>query len=201
MGESLSAEKSLSAEESLSAYEDTLEKLAETESTEFVNNSSKEHASIMIKRLFLEAKGQVRILSDHLNPDVYGRPGVIDAAMSFLGKSAESRLEVIVQLNEEGCPKPEDNAFVGHLLEEHEGKITLYQADEKLKECKNHFMVVTTDKGKHALRYELDTKAHLAIGTFNAGVKGQRLIDSFGDMLKIKGCTPLPLTASKINTD
>lgn len=163
-------------------YKKFLKQLADVNSDKFVNNSSVDHAAAMIEELFRKANGEVRILTDHLNPAVYTQTGVKEASVEFLQKK-DSRLKVIMQFNEENTTSPSGNGFLSN-LKEFKDKITLYKADAEQKKIKNHFMVSTTDKNNYALRFETDIESHIATGTFNAGEPGKTLCVYFDKMVE-----------------
>lgn len=163
-------------------YKEALKKLSDENSTEYINNSSIDHAAAMIERLMLQAQGTMRIFTDHLKASVYNRPDVKKAAFNFLEKK-DNKMVIMMQLND-----PEDDAREENLskngflvfLEKYKSQITVYKTiDKKLKSLNKHFMVITTKDDKHALRFEVDTDKHIATGTFNDKDFGEKLIGFF----------------------
>lgn len=166
----------------IEGYKAILKRLAESESEEFINNSSGDHAAAMIEEMFRKAEGKVRILTDHLNPAVYDRPEVKQSAKEFMNKS-DSLLEVIMQFNEKDSVDLSENGFL-RFLKEYKDKIITYKAEKDLKKVTNHFMVIKTAKGNYALRFETDIKFHIATGTFNAGKSGEKLYTYFDSCIE-----------------
>lgn len=163
--------------DNMGEYKKLLKQLADDNSDKFINNSSIDHAAAIIEELFRRTNGVVRILSDHLNPDVYAQAGVKEASVEFLKKD-KSKLQIIMQFKEKGREGMSNNGFLSH-LKGFKDKITLFEASEELKKIKNHFMVSITDKNSYALRYETDIESHIATATFNVGDPGQKLCEYF----------------------
>lgn len=158
-------------------YKELLNKYAALESPDYINNSSPDHAAAMIEVLFKNATGEVRILTDHLNPDVYARPEIKHAAAEFL-KKPDNKLLVIMQLREERRVEPSNNNFITS-LKEYKDRVKLFVANGTLKELEKHFMVVITPNKKYAFRYEMDLVKHTATCTFNGGESGQYFYNFF----------------------
>lgn len=167
----------------IEGYKEILKRCADSDSEEFINNSSGDHAAAMIEQLFLKAKNMVRIFTDHLNPQIYNRPYIIESVADFMKKS-DSRLEIIMQLKEDSAVSPSENGFLS-ALKEYKDKITIYEADGDTKKINNHFMVINTAKG-YAMRYEIDINKKIATGTFNAGDAGKNLYDYFDTWINSK---------------
>ena len=180
--------------EDIDEYKKRLKRLAEKGSDEFIDNSSTEHAVAMIEALFHEAKGRVCIFSDHLNPIVYGKTEVKEAATEFMQRD-KSQLVVILQFKQSGKDKLLQNTFLSDLAKYKE-KISIYEAVNELKDFSYHFMVTKTDKvtkdGKenNAMRYELDIKEHKATGSFNAGDFGDKLFEFFDKIQEVQDKLP-----------
>ena len=81
----------------LDEYRRYVQELASKHDGTPIFNSSLDHASIVVERLFSEAGQQIDVLSGNLNARVYGRNRVIDAAQGFLGTSANNRLRIILE--------------------------------------------------------------------------------------------------------
>jgi hypothetical protein len=53
-----------------------------------------EHAALTIKLLFAAGRNQIRIVTNHLEPALYGSSEVTDAAVSFLARNPYATLEI-----------------------------------------------------------------------------------------------------------
>lgn len=165
----------------IDGYKESLKELAEKDSTAYINNSSSEHAMAMIERLFLQAKGTVKIYSDHIKSEIYGNASIIRAADDFLRKSDSNRIEVIVQLRDTGVSEATltENVFL-RALSEYKDRIDIRRIKEgATAHFENHFMVTKTLTEKYALRYEIDKNKFVATGTFNNMDFGKSLMNLF----------------------
>lgn len=162
----------------LTGYEGVLERLHISGSQDLVNNSSKEHAAIMIKTIFRHANGVVRIFTDHLKGSVYDRRELKEVVQQFLAKDVNNRISIILQFKEEPLESLRDNGFVALLLK-HSKQIEMRKATGQLLALSNHFMVAQTDEDKYAMRFELDVAQHVATGSFNAGFLGEQMVAFF----------------------
>ncbi|MCR4322518.1 MAG: hypothetical protein NUV61_00320 [Candidatus Azambacteria bacterium] len=165
-----------------SEFKRILDLLARKGSNEYQDCSSNERASVMIEALFDEAEGKVCILSDHLNPLIYGKTEVMDAALGFIQKNG-SQLIIILQFNQLGADTLPQNKFLSYLVN-YRDRISIYLANDLLKDFRNHFMIVKTEKGNNAMMFELDIKKHLTTGCFNVGEFGDELFD-FADKAQL----------------
>lgn len=168
----------------LDAYKESLRELAEKDSTAYINNSSSEHAIAMIERLFLQAKGTVRIYSDHIKSEIYGDGSIVRAAGDFLRKSDSNKIEIIVQLRDKGISEVTltENAFL-KALSEYKNRINMCRIKEEVTAYfENHFMVTKTLTDKYAMRYENDKNKFIATGSFNDKGFGKSLMDLFDTM-------------------
>jgi hypothetical protein len=163
-------------------YKEILKRLAETDSEEFVNNSSLEHAIAMIEAIFKYAtSGKAYLLGDHLEATVYERPEIKDAVNAFLGKEG-SRIDIIMQFNEKSEESAlHKNAFIDLLKQHNEKskKVRFFRAINELKTFNNHFLVLKTDQGRYSCRFETDINKRFATGSFNAKEYGEGLYDFF----------------------
>lgn len=164
----------------MTSYKQILRELAAAGSEEFVNNSSMDHAAAMIEELFVNAKDEVNIFTDHLHAEVYDRPDMKQAVADFFNRDkANNKIAIMMQLNEEPLENLSKNGFVAS-LEKHKNQITFFKVDnEALKSVKKHFMVLKTSKDNYAMRFELDIKEHIATGTFNNESNGKKLFNFF----------------------
>lgn len=164
-------------------YKHILNELAERGSTEFINNSSMNHAAAMIETLFNHGVGKVRLLTDHLTCAVYDRQEIKEAIINFL-QEPDNAIDVTMQFNEES----EETALKNHsflaFLSTYKDKVKLFRATNTLKSFSNHFMVVKTKKGHYAFRFETDIKERFATGCFNSEENGKILCEYFDEHIR-----------------
>lgn len=162
----------------MTGYEEVLNFLATQGSTDSVNNSSMEHAAIMIKTIFKHAKGTVRILADHLKPAVYNRKDLKDVVDAFFRKDPANSIELVLQFNEVDKGSLKANGFLA-AMKAYQNRIAIFEASGEMKALRSHFMVTKTDKDNYAMRLEFDIEEHLATGSFNNESDAIKLLDYF----------------------
>lgn len=156
----------------MDAYIDLVNRLAESNSPDIVNNSSLEHAVAIFATMFNKRCGEARVLSGGLNPLVYGREEVRTAVTNFLSKDGNT-LEVVIQGMGEKLSDTvgeEDirvNPLVTHLKEKlpkafDDGRIQIKMAGSVLMELESHFTTIGD-----AFRFEPDRKEKRAFASFN----------------------------------
>lgn len=165
-------------------YEGLVKRFANEDSEVFINNSFEPwHGAVVIKELFNRADGTFYILTDHLNPLIYGRQDVKKATEKFLQKKGNC-LKIVMQFrkkNERSLSVFGDNDFLIH-LREYADRISIFRADEKWRNT-NSFMVTMTVTDNYAIRFQLENEDHNATATFNAGDAGKELKKTFEKIL------------------
>lgn len=155
-------------------YKEVLQDLAARASDEYINNSTIEQAAAMIEQLFAVAKGKVRILTGHFNPEVYDRPEIRRAVERFLsGGGIIYAILIAGQTEKEAL---QANPFI-KFLRDQKGVDLFLDNGGSLKNC-NHFLLAETAKGL-AFRLETDSRNHLATGSFGLFRDGERLREFF----------------------
>lgn len=163
----------------MAEYKRALKSLADSESSQFINNGSMDHAAAMIEELFRNAKGRVCILTDHLHPDVYNRTELKKVAADFLNQDDDNEIYIAVQLKNSNENVLYTNGFIAS-LSNYKDKVKIFKTSNgNLKDLKNHFMVTKTSHDNYALRFETDITMHTATGTFNGGADGEKLFNFF----------------------
>lgn len=160
-------------------YRESLRRLAKEGSSDFINNSSIDHAAAMIEVLFDNAKGKAFVFSGHLNPDVYNRPELKQSVNDFLG-TPTNEIHILLQSADTEDLKHNDFAI---FLRDNYGKnkdednrVVFYKSKDKAtSKLQNHFLVTKTKADNYAFRLELDIVNHIATGTFNGGGNGERI--------------------------
>lgn len=79
-------------------YRRYVEKLSNAgNATEVILNRSSEHAAVVVEFLFRRAEYEMEILTNELAEDVYGVPGVIAAAQSFLERNLNASIHILAE--------------------------------------------------------------------------------------------------------
>jgi hypothetical protein len=81
----------------LDEYAVAVRKVAETDSMEVINNSSIEHAEILMVELFSRAKSKVKIFTQSVDPSLFKLESVTSAAAKFLAEFRDGAIEFVVQ--------------------------------------------------------------------------------------------------------
>lgn len=159
-------------------YKAIVKQLADKDSGSFINNSELDYVAIVIEEFLNRANGPVFMVTDCLNPLLYGRKDIQSAFEKFLQKQ-QNHLQIIAQFNKKDSKSLSlggDNNFLVSLRKY--GAISMYHTDKRWKYIPS-FMVTTTCTEKYAVWYQIDIKDHLNTATFNAGDMGKKLFDSF----------------------
>lgn len=144
-------------------YRELVRELAESRSSKMVNNSSIEHAAVLLSEMFRRNTGHAVIFSGSLNRALYARDEILDAIGIFLSHSS-SLLHVVVQEKSDG----EDNfAFVHNQIlhkwgDDAAARLEGRVADDEAGAVAFHFATV----GDSAFRFESDRSKHEAFASF-----------------------------------
>lgn len=183
----------------LGNYRAGVTRLAEENSDQFINNSQIDYVAIVMEEFFDRADGVVCLVTDSLNPLLYGRKDVKRAIERFLQKE-EASLHIIAQFNKKSVKSLSlggDNDFLISLKKEK--SIYLYHADKQWKNI-NGFMVTKRNvSNKYAAWYQIDIKDHINTATFNAGDNGKKLFEAC--LEKIMSQTVKKITIRKIDDE
>lgn len=158
-------------------YKAVVKQLADENSKSFINNSELDHVAIVIEEFLNRANGPVFMVTDCLNPLLYGRKDIQSAFEKFLQKQ-QNHLQIIAQFNKKDSKSLSlggDNDFLISLKKC--SGISMYHTDKQWRYIPS-FMVTTTCTEKYAVWYQIDIKDHLNTATFNAGDKGRELFES-----------------------
>lgn len=148
-----------------------VKKLSESNSSEIINNSSADHASVLLAEMFRKGQGDAYIFSGALNPAIYGREDVAGTIGTYLTEG-RGNLKVVVQ---SGADFVSDDDLCGgkqlgllHQLKLRFGsdvisKVEVKRGTEAMQTYPCHFTVV----GKKAFRFEPDKNKHEAFASFN----------------------------------
>lgn len=163
----------------MDAYIELVNKLAESNSEDIINNSSPDHAIALFEAMFKHGNGEARVLSGRLNPLIYGDEGVIKAITSFLLRTGNS-LRVVIQNVDDQCSDLDghghlkENPLVKTLKEKldkcFEERVSIKMADGLLKDLDFHFTTIG-----NAFRFEPDRTKKEAFASFNQAEMTKKL--------------------------
>lgn len=88
-------------DKALREYADYVAHMASTKDTEIIQNRDQEHAAVLFKAMFDNAKSRIRIFSGGLIQNFYGDTTMIESARRFLERE-NTRIEVIVESDLDG---------------------------------------------------------------------------------------------------
>ncbi len=77
-------------------YRQLIEELARKSMNQRVSNGQPQHAAILLETMLKRARESVRIFTGELSPEAYDAPGLVEAALQFVGKHG-SRLRILLQ--------------------------------------------------------------------------------------------------------
>ena len=167
-------------------YRAAVRQCAEENSDQFINNSQIDYVAIVMEEFFDRADGVVFLVTDSLNPLLYGRKEVKRAIEKFLQKEGNS-LQIIAQFNKKSAKSLSiggDNDFLIS-LREHADRISIFRFSDNSNGDRPKWkyiascMVTKTVTGKYAAWHQIDIKDHINTATFNAGDMGKKLFDFY----------------------
>lgn len=115
----------------MNTYRDMVNFLFEKKSNRIIANSSPEHAAILYETFFAHAEKEVCILCDNLNPDIFDRNSVIEAAKNFIvtPNADGSRRKLLIGVT--GTPDP-NSKFIASMKNIKKG----FKDDERKKDLR-----------------------------------------------------------------
>ena len=159
----------------LDSYRAVVENAANNaDGVEIVLNRSVEHACVVVEYLFRKADHLIEIVTQHLINTAYGTDATTGAALTFLRRSRDSRIDVLVEGSMETANKSNLISAIrgADLLKQ----VTMTSVPEAIqKTYMDHVIVVD---GIH-YRYQRSRKDLEAMVQFGNRRTGQRLHDEF----------------------
>lgn len=156
----------------MNEYREKVERLAATRSTELIYNSSPEHACTILRSLLETADDTVCLVTERLNPHVFGDDAVVSAARTFLS-DGEHKLKVLIETDPALCLSA-GHPFVEELRQH--GGVELRQIpDRYLRNMDYHFTVAD----RRAYRFEPDKTKFEASACFNDEANAEKLASIF----------------------
>lgn len=177
--------------EQLADYKRIITLLAEEHIDARIPNGLPQHAAILIEAMFLNATKEMRIFTQNLCVEVFGKPEVLAAARKFLSKP-HAKLMILLQ-------QPSDLSKLGthplyQVFSQIRDKELLHGAVEiknatgsYTKDDANHFTVMDAD----GFRFETDHHKCKAEANFNDTKIAKKLIGAFDAAFGMAG--PIPL--------
>lgn len=146
-------------------YEDMVEALAKSGSSDIIDNSSIDHAAILIKNMFAYATASVDLFTGCLIKSVYEREDIKDAGRAFISRGGKIR--ILVQ-DKDAEKKLENHEFIraarNSCDNNKSGNFTVFKLKADVaKNIKAHFLVMD----KKGYRYEPDHSKYEAVACFN----------------------------------
>lgn len=153
----------------LKEYRDFVAKVAEAADGKTILNRSAQHAAVIVEFLFRKAEREMKIATGELHPIVYGVPGVIEAALSFLRKNASAHIEIKSERSIDRATHPLLSAIdaAGYA-----DRVTITVANERFP---FHFALAD---GKH-FRFERTPPGYEAVVQFGGAKFGSRLAEFY----------------------
>jgi hypothetical protein len=163
-------------------YEDYVKEAVEKKLDERFANSSLEHAKVLIKYIFLDAKHSVKILTDSFNEYFYS--SLLEHIENFLNKNSNNKLEIIVK-------KYENNSILEYLENRFKGQVKIVQKNEnelpKDKDTGEIANYIVNDNNAYRYEYsDKDLKYGIveAIANFNNKEEADILLNNFEQIKK-----------------
>lgn len=151
-------------------YREMVESLFEKNSNRIIANSSSEHAAVLYETFFSHAEKEIRILCDNLNPDVFDKTSVIEAAKKFVqspGTSGDKR-KLLIGIT--GAPPPNSKFIAAmknlkaQLDENDRANLRIFSCNRIMADNKFvNFAVFDS----HGYRFEPDSSRCSAIASIN----------------------------------
>lgn len=153
-------------------YNDYVQRLANSNSSELISNGHKNHAKILIQQLLLKGNESVRIFSSHLKDVIYSDADVVAALRLFLSRK-NTVLKILLQSPEQD-PKISNREFFKICNESRNCDIRAIR-DSEHKKLRTHF-VTMDDRG---YRFCADKDQFKAVASFNRPITTSNLNNQF----------------------
>jgi hypothetical protein len=152
----------------INEYRKYVEKLALAESSEFFDNSSDEHAKVVLACMFKYAKKSISIYCRAMLDRIYGTSEVIDEVSGFIERGGAVR--ILIEGSESDVPTEllEHGAFIqslsSRLTKDKHKYLEFQRAEDVIRNLNSNHFLVMDSKG---LRYELNHDTREASAVFN----------------------------------
>lgn len=154
-------------EKRLAEYKRLIEGLNKAQSREIFSNGRPEHAAAIFAEFFRTARVQVHIFCRNLKSEVYGRPEVLEALASALGRKV--RVSIL-------CQEPPETPSIVNLAGT-EGLTVQMVTKDEAKKTKVNFAVMD----HRAFRIEVNNDNQEAVASMNRPDVCKDLLKGFGD--------------------
>lgn len=166
-------------------YEDIVATLARENSSEFVDNSSPEHAAVLIRNMLNYATKTVDLFTGCLATSVYEKQEIKEAGKSFLTRGGKLRIVIQEDVSQDALNSHEFlNALKCSAEKGQQDNFKVFKLSNELREKTSAHFLVMDNKG---FRYEptKDGKNEAkAIACFNNGEMASSLSELFNALVK-----------------
>lgn len=163
---------------SLTDFKKRVKAAAAVKANKPLYNSSLDHAAVLAEQMFFSAEKEVCLLSGELNPKVYGRDDVVEAATLF---AADPDHKLNILLEETSADDRAGHPFFDEFFTKKRDNVKFRLAPKALQEAyKFHFMVVDSD----SYRFERDKSEPTAVAAFGDSEGGENLREIFETLWK-----------------
>lgn len=138
-------------------YREQVAKVMGGTQKDVVFNGTLEHACIVVEQAFIAAKSHIRILTDKLDCDCYGREGVRHAMRTFLGKPG-TKLDILIE-NADAASSIYARAFTKEAAELAGARVYVAHVPETLSRTYSFNFLIVDDV---AFRFEEDRRVPVA---------------------------------------
>ena len=160
----------------LNDYRARVYQAAERRGGEPFFNTSRDHATIIVERMFFDAFKQVDVLSGNLTPQVYGRIDVIREADRFLRKP-DRKLRILLENDQDFRA---GNPFVRHFA--HCRNVNVRTVPKKVQEQYSFHLLVTDTNSYRVEPDKTKTFAIVAFGSHKNAAHLRRIFDSIWEL-------------------
>lgn len=143
---------------SLETYRERVKKLARERKGEPIYNGSVDHAAIIVESMFAEAKSYVHILSEGLNPRVYGPDDVVEQAKLCLAEPNRT-MKILIEIND--LDRLKTHPYFDELADSKNLEVRFVPSELQAR-YDFHLLVMDGD----SFRFEQDKSKHEAIAAF-----------------------------------
>ena len=162
-------------ESRMTDYREYVQRLARERTGESFYNNSADHAAIIIENLLATAREKVCFVSTKLNPDVFGRVSVVNAASTFLSDTSH-KICVLMETDPNETVDPKHSLVAEFRL--HNNVFFRRMNDAQVDFIDFHFTVADAN----SFRFEPNKEAWEASAAFGDERNGRKLDNMFNTM-------------------
>lgn len=149
-------------------YRNDVERFAKERSGEPFYNSSIDHATVIVEKMFKHAKSEVCVITTRMNGRVFGQDEVVDEVEGFLSDSGH-KLRILME--DDLSAVSEGHGFL-RAIKRHPNECEVRKLPERLRDgIEYHFLLADND----SYRFEPNKKEWVAVAAFGDKVGAERL--------------------------